>query len=102
MDETQLVKCLWDFCPQAGTGVPAPGEARNDLSQVGPSPPAAEAQRGSSLTHRLPPPGSICSEKYLTTGQIQLTRHAHTSSRYRRGGGWDDARSELEMNFSAQ
>lgn len=73
MDETQLVKCLWDFCPQAGTGAPALGEAKSDLSQVGPLP---ERQRHSAdlpLNHCLPSPGSICSEKYLTTGQIQLT-----------------------------
>lgn len=47
----------------------------------GACPRAARIHLPLSTTERLPPPGSICSEKYLTTGQIQLTGHAHTSRR---------------------
>lgn len=88
--------------PKLGLELRLQGEARSDPSQVGPLPERLRHSADPPLTHCLPPPGSICSEKYLTTGQIQLTWHAHTSSRSRRGGGWDDAPSELEMNFSAQ
>lgn len=61
MDETQSVKCLWDFCPQAGTGASAPGWSKERSLPCDASP-SGGTQHGS---HPPPSPLSPSSRVHL-------------------------------------